>query len=103
MSHLQVARHLRKTLQRCLQVLGDFCGQDFRFREAVDVFEGVVFQPEQVEVEFVAFDEVFVGEAAEAVGFFAVFVAMDEVVQVFAGEFLGFEGLVDVGAVVVDP
>jgi len=86
----KLSRNQWKALQRRLQVFGDFCSQDFRFGQIVDVFQAVVFEPEQVEVEFVAFDQVFDGEAAEAVGFFAGFVAVDEVVEVFGGEFLRF-------------
>ena len=42
----------------------------------------MVFEPEDVEVEFVAGAELLVGEAAEAFAFFAVAVAGDEVVEV---------------------
>jgi len=62
-TNLQLPHNLRKALQRRLQVFCDFRGQDVRFGQAVDVFEAVVFQPEQVEVEFVAFEQVLDGDA----------------------------------------
>ena len=46
--------------------------------------EAVVFEPEDVEIEFVAGAELLVGEAAQALGLSTVAVADDEVVEVAA-------------------
>ena len=43
-------------LQRGLQIVGDFLGQNIRQRQVVGVFEAGVFEPEDVEVHFVAFE-----------------------------------------------
>lgn len=91
-----------------MQVFGDFGGDDFGGGEIGGVFEAVVFEPKDVEVGFVALDQVLVGERLEAVGLFALVaifrtVAGDEVVEVGALQRIGFQGEVLVGAEVVDP
>ena len=79
------------------------------------VFEGVVFEPEDVEAGFVAGDEFVVGVGTPAAvgflvgpgGFASVpirrVVAFHELVEVFALERIGLEREVFVGAEVVDP
>jgi hypothetical protein len=62
---------LGELVQGGLEVFGDFGGDDFGGGEIGGVFEAVVFEPEDVEVGFVALDQVLVGEGLEAVGFFA--------------------------------
>jgi hypothetical protein len=91
-----------------LEVLDDLRGADAGGREAVGVLEALVAQPEDVKVGLVAGDQLLVGEAPEplallAFGPAAGRVAGDEVVEVGAGERLGLEGEVPVGAQVVDP
>ncbi len=72
------------------------------------VFEGFVFEPEDVEVDLVAFDEVVVGEALEAFAFGALVavlgvVAGDEVVEIGALQLVFFQREVLVGSEIVDP
>ena len=64
------------------EVVDDFGGDEVGAGEVVEVLEAVVFEPEDVEVEFVARAEIFVAEAAEAFGFSAGALAGDEVVEV---------------------
>ena len=59
-------------------------GDEFGAGEAIEVLAAVVFEPENVEVEFVAVDEFLVAEATEAFGLGAVAIAGDEVVEVTA-------------------
>ena len=75
--------------------IDDFGGELGRGREVFGVFEGLVFEPEDVEVGFVSRDDFVVGEFIEAVGFFAAgssggLVDFDEVFEVFGGEGIGF-------------
>ena len=65
-SFLQLSGNVRKLFERGLQIFSDFLGQHFWGRQILAVFERVVFEPEDVEVGFVAFDDLVVGEAAPA-------------------------------------
>ncbi len=51
------------------EVSGDVLGDDLGGGKVGGFFQGVVFEPEDVEVDFVALDELFVGEGFEAVCF----------------------------------
>ena len=84
------------------------CGDDFGGGKIGAFFQGFVFQPEDVEVHFVALDQFFVGEDFEALAFFALVavlrvVAGDEVIEVAALEGVFLEREMQVGAQVVDP
>jgi hypothetical protein len=58
-----------KLLQRGFQVFDDFGGDDIRRGQVGGIFQGLVAQPEDVEIDFVAGDQFFVGEDAPAAGF----------------------------------
>jgi len=65
-------------------------------------------EPEDIEIGFVALDQVFVGKASEALGFGPLMairgvVAAYKIIQVGAGEGVGLQGEVLVGAEIVDP
>jgi len=103
-------------VQAGFDVFDDFLGEVFGVREVVEVGEPAVFEPEEVEAGFVASDDFGVGEFAPAavgvfvsvLGFFAYVavgrvVAGDEVGEVFKAQGFAFEGVMDVGAVVVVP
>jgi hypothetical protein len=62
----QLRRNPRELLRCRLQVVGDLLGQDVRFGEVVTVFEAFVAEPEDVEVQLVAFSQIGVAEAAPA-------------------------------------
>jgi hypothetical protein len=75
----------RKLLQGCGQVSGDVRGNRLGVGQIGGFFQRVVLEPEEVEVEFVAFGELFVGEGFEAFTLFAavavlLVVALDEFV-----------------------
>ena len=58
-------------LQRCLKILCNLLSQHFWIGQVLTVFQRVILEPEDVEVGFVAFDDLVVGEATPAsVGFF---------------------------------
>ena len=100
-----------------MQIVDDLLSKDIRIRQVVAVFQAAVFEPEDVEVQFVPFKDLVVGEAAPtAVGvlmlrpiaaafgvWLARFVEFDELVQVGAFEWIGLEREVLVGAEVLDP
>ncbi len=59
-----------------MEVFDDVGGDDFGGGQIGGFFEGFVFQPEDVEVDLVALDQLFVGEGlATALSFFSVQVA----------------------------
>src|SRR5215813_995816 len=66
---LETGRHLPESLQRRFQALHDLRGDFFRRRQEVRVVEGIVLQPEDIEVDLFALDQVGIGEFAEAFGF----------------------------------
>ena len=49
-------------LKRRLEINCNLLSEDFRIRKVLAVFERVVFEPEDVEVGFVAFDDLVVVE-----------------------------------------
>ena len=91
-----------------MEVFGDLGGEDGGGGEVVDVFEAFVAEPEEVEADLVAGDELVVGVPLEAVGLLALvavagLVGGYEVVEVGPGQGVLLEGEVLVGAEVVDP
>ena len=66
-------------------MLYDLLGQDFGGWEVFGVFQGFVFEPEDVEVGFVAGDEFVVGKGFPAVDFlgFAAFAAVIRLVALY--------------------
>ena len=64
---LQILRDRRKLFQRSFEVGGDVGGDDLGRGEVGGFLQGFVLQPEDVEVELVAFGEFFVGEGLESV------------------------------------
>ena len=99
----QVGGDLGELIEGSLQVFDDLGRKNGGVQEIVGIAEAVVAEPEDVEVGFVALDQVFVGEGAEALGFgplVAVIrvVGADEIVQVGTGEGVGLQGEVLVGA-----
>ena len=65
----QIRGDLAELFERRLEVFHNFGGDDVGSRKISGVFEGFVFEPEDVEVDFVAFDEVVIGEAFETLRF----------------------------------
>lgn len=51
----QLRRNLCKLIKSGFEVVGDFFGKDVRRREGFGVRQGLVFNPEEVEAQFVAF------------------------------------------------
>lgn len=91
--------------------------QYFSIWQILAVFERIIFEPEDVEVGFIAFDDLVVVKGSPAAvgvlvfrpiltslfaGIFG-FIEVDELVEVGSLERVGFEGEVYVGAEVVDP
>ena len=112
---LQTAQHALDLFQRGLQVVGNFLREDVRRGEVGAVFQRLIPQPRDIQVEFVACGQFFVGEhAPPAAGVFftprgltleAVFrvVASNKFIQIGALQHAGFQGEVLVGAEIVDP
>ena len=95
-------------LEGGLEVFDDAGGEDFGGCQSIGIFKTFVAEPEEVEADFVAFEQVIVAEGVEVVAFLALVtifgvVAGDEVVEMGAGERVGAQGEVLVGAEVVDP
>ena len=72
------------------------------------VLEAIVFQPENVQAGFVAFDQIVVSEGVEALGFLALvaifgMVAGDKIIQVLAAQWVCLQREVLICAEVVDP
>ena len=82
--------------ERRLEVFHDFGSDDVWRWKIGGVFQRIVSEPEDVEVDLVAFDEVVVGKTFEAFAF-AAFVAVfgviagDEVVEVSALDLVFFQ------------
>src|SRR5712692_2927946 len=93
---------------RALQVFDDAGGQRAGGWQVVGVFEAFVTQPEEIEAQLIAFEQVIVAEGVETLVFLALVavlgvVAGHEIVEVGACEGIGAQGEVLVGAQVVDP
>ena len=67
-SFLQILRNCGELFERGFQVIGDFLGDYFGCGQISGFFARVVFQPENVEVHLVAFDQIVVTEALESLG-----------------------------------
>jgi hypothetical protein len=65
----QVGGDLGELIESSLQVFDDLGRKNGGIREIAGIAEAVVAEPEDVEVRFVALDQVFVGEGSEALGF----------------------------------
>ena len=90
------------------EIGGNLCGDDLRGREIGGFFEGLVFQPEDVQVQLVAFDQFIIAEGFESLRLRAstaifLVVAGDEVVQVAAFESVFLQREMQIGSQVVDP
>ena len=83
----QIPRDQPKLLQRRLQVLNDFLGDDIRRREVVGISQAFVLQPEDVQAGLVTVVRLVAG---------------DELVEILTPERGGLEREVLVGAQVVE-
>ncbi len=91
-----------------IEVGDDFGGDDVGGREVGGFFEGYVFQPEDVQVQLVAFDQFIVAVGLESLGLCAstpvfLVVAGDEVVQVAAFQSVFLQREMQIGSQVIDP
>src|SRR5665647_2861539 len=95
--------------QRSGQVLNDFAGDDLRGRQVVQVLQGLVTQPCDVEVGLVPCHQLVVGEEPEALrhhplrASLARRKALDELVKMVTPQRVLLQGEVLVGAQVIDP
>jgi hypothetical protein len=64
-SPAQRVRHPPEPFQRPLQILHDLRRNFLRRRQQVGIIKGIVLEPEDIEVDLVAGDEVRIGEAPE--------------------------------------
>ena len=104
----EVGGDLLQLAQGGAEVFYDLFGNLVRRRQSGGVFCAFVAEPEDVQVGFIPLQEVLVAEAVEAFRLLALaavlrVVAGYEIVQVGAGERVGLEGEMPVGAQVVDP
>jgi hypothetical protein len=112
---LQVPEHLLHLLQHAAQIFGDFGGNHVGLREVVGIEQALVFQPEQIEADLVAGQQILqlVDTPAASRGLLAPgglalvdgtgLVEAHEFIEVGALQRVGLEGEVLVGAQVVDP
>ena len=56
LTFLQLLINTAEHFQGGLEVVGDFPGQDFRLREVLQVFQALVFEPENVKAGLVPLD-----------------------------------------------
>src|SRR5260370_30411453 len=82
---------LGNVVESGLAVIDNFGGQERRVGQIGRIAQAVIPEPEDIQISFVALDQVFVGEAMEALGPGALMavlgiVAADEVVEIGAGE-----------------
>ena len=92
-SAIQILSDGHELFEGGLQVFDDAGGQRAGGWQVVGVFEAFVAQPEKVEAELVAFEQVFVAEGVETLAFLALVTVFGvvmgyEVVEVDTGEFL---------------
>lgn len=105
-----------ETVQRGLGIFNDICGQDIGAGETVQIGEGLVLDPEDIQTVLVPFQDVLRGKTAPAaigvcvlvVGFLAVeavfgMIAGYEILQIPFGQGILLQGEVDVGTEVVNP
>ena len=53
-----------KLLKSGAKVFGNFCGDDVRIREIVGIFEAFIFEPEDVEAQFIPLEQFFIRKGA---------------------------------------
>jgi hypothetical protein len=92
----QLLINAAKHLQDGLEVVGNLPGQDFRLREVLQVFQTVVFEPEDIQAGLVPLDYLLIGEGPEALELLALvpvlrIIALDEVLQVGITQGIGFQ------------
>lgn len=107
-SALQAHRDLAEALKRRFQALDNFCRNFVGRRQQVGIVERVVLEPEDIEIDLVALDEIGISEFAEALGLFAlrsIFlrIAGDEIVKVGALHRPLFQREALISAEVVNP
>jgi hypothetical protein len=66
--------HGSELFQCGFQVLDDFCSDDAWGRKTVNILQAVIFEPENIKVQFIALYEFIVRERAEAFCLFTVFI-----------------------------
>jgi hypothetical protein len=86
---LQAQRDFAEAIERGFQIFDDFGGDLVGGRQQVGVVERVVLEPEDIEIELVAGDELGMGKATEAFGPGALvapprLVAGDEIIEIGA-------------------
>lgn len=95
-------------LHRRPQILHDLRRQHVGVGEVVTVLQDLVLQPEDVQADLVARQQVVIGEGAEALRLLPVvpvlrMVALDKVPQVVEGQRVGLQREVHIRAQVVNP
>lgn len=112
---LQTGQHTPKALQSGFQILDDVLRNIVRLRKVIQITQGFIPQPEDVQAGLIPLKDVVEGitppptiRVVLAPGFFplvafARFVALDEFLKVLVPEGISLQRMVDVGAVVVDP
>ena len=111
----QLPLQLHKALQSALQVLNDLLGQLIGTGEIVQIGQGLVLDPENIQAGLIPLQDIFDLETAEATlrvllrpGLVTVMtiggvVAGNEVFQVSVGHGMLLQGKVNVGSEIVDP
>lgn len=104
----QVLGYGHELLQRTLQIFDDAGGDFSRRQKIVCAFETFVAQPEEIQAELVAFEEFFVAEWAKPLALLALLkmagtIRGHKVIKMAAGERIGAQGEIHIGAQVVDP
>jgi hypothetical protein len=104
----QILRDQGKFVKRGLQILDDLRCDYIGGWQIGSVFQAIVFEPEDVQAGFIAFDQLVIREGVKALGLLALvtilcFVAGYEVIQVLAAQRIRLQGEVFIGAEVVDP
>ena len=62
----KISRNLHKLVQGGLQILGNLGGDHVRIGEIGRILQALVLQPENIQADFVTFQQVFVSEGLEA-------------------------------------
>jgi hypothetical protein len=104
----QIICHALKLLQSSLKVFNNLT-RDFVGRgQVVNILKAFIPQPENIQIQFVAGGQFFIGKSLEPLCLLALLavagmVALCEVVQILALQGVCFQGKVHVGAKVVNP
>ena len=96
-SALQVGRDLGELVEGGLQVFGNLGGYDIGVGKTGRVFQTIVLEPEDVQAELVALEELVIVEGPEAVGGPALVavvrvIAGDKIVQIRTFQGVGLQG-----------